>query len=407
MNKSSLPLSLPLVSIIITNFNYGRFLREAIQSIDAQTYEPLEIVVVDDASTDESVMILDQISTERSDIKIVRNELNSGQTYSFYAGLKASQGNYVIFLDADDLLLPHAVATHIMVHLTSRIHAGFTSCDFIEMNGVAVMTGSSLPVPPEDMYIFHNNASGSFLRSCGDEVGGALGLAMEGFDAISSKTYFVHPNNKKYRFFAPTSGNCFRRDALELFMDEDAPMNLRLNTDAYVREGIFLLTGCTIIDIPLFAYRIHGGNGFTNSPSLFGKRNFNSGRDLSSRIIANRSMVDRLLNRSKYFLDYFGEASYVAAFRSLLFSVKASETTDYEHLTVYIEDRIKSESGLLAGEDLRQKLLELVEKKPLGPRSAFKKHVAEFFLTTGRIFHSEYLSGLGDELWNSSQVDKE
>jgi glycosyltransferase involved in cell wall biosynthesis len=97
----------PLVSIIINNYNYGRFLREAIDSALAQDYPAVEVVVVDDGSTDDSREIF---STYGNRIKAVFKP-NGGQGSAYNAGLAVSGGEYVCMLDADDTLYPHAIRT--------------------------------------------------------------------------------------------------------------------------------------------------------------------------------------------------------------------------------------------------------------------------------------------------------
>jgi glycosyltransferase involved in cell wall biosynthesis len=93
-----------LVSIIINNYNYGRFLQEAINSTLYQTYLSTEVIVVDDGSTDNSRNI---ITSYGSKIIPVLKE-NEGQASAFNAGFLASHGDIIIFLDSDDVLLPTA-----------------------------------------------------------------------------------------------------------------------------------------------------------------------------------------------------------------------------------------------------------------------------------------------------------
>lgn len=94
----------PLVSIVVNNYNYGRFLRAAIESSLNQTYSHTEIIVVDDGSTDYS---RDIIASYGGLIKPVLKK-NGGQASAFNAGFATSRGEIVIFLDADDILLPNA-----------------------------------------------------------------------------------------------------------------------------------------------------------------------------------------------------------------------------------------------------------------------------------------------------------
>ena len=93
----------PLVSIIITNYNYGRYLAEAIESALAQTWQDREILFIDDGSTDDSVDI-----ARRYPITVLTQK-NSGVCIARNNALSLARGEYVMFLDADDRLVPTAV----------------------------------------------------------------------------------------------------------------------------------------------------------------------------------------------------------------------------------------------------------------------------------------------------------
>jgi glycosyltransferase involved in cell wall biosynthesis len=98
----------PLASVIIPCYNQGRFLADAIDSALKQSYRPREIIVVDDGSTDDS----SRIAAKHADVQLIRQR-NCGLAAARNAGLKASAGDYIVFLDADDRLLPHALETGI------------------------------------------------------------------------------------------------------------------------------------------------------------------------------------------------------------------------------------------------------------------------------------------------------
>ena len=94
-----------LVSVIITNFNYGRFVGEAIDSVLAQTHQDVECIVVDDGSTDNSREVISARPRARALFK-----RNGGQAKALITGLEAAKGEIVISLDADDYLYPDACA---------------------------------------------------------------------------------------------------------------------------------------------------------------------------------------------------------------------------------------------------------------------------------------------------------
>jgi glycosyltransferase involved in cell wall biosynthesis len=94
-----------LVTVLINNYNYGRFLRECIASALNQTYAEMEVVVVDDGSTDDSVDIIREFGT--SLVPVLKQ--NGGQASAYNAGFRVSRGDVVCFLDSDDTLYPDAV----------------------------------------------------------------------------------------------------------------------------------------------------------------------------------------------------------------------------------------------------------------------------------------------------------
>lgn len=97
--------SAPLVTIVINNHNYARFLGEAIDSALAQTYAKVEVVVVDDGSTDESREVIKRYGWRV--IPILKE--NGGQGSAYNSGFQASHGEAICFLDADDALSPTAM----------------------------------------------------------------------------------------------------------------------------------------------------------------------------------------------------------------------------------------------------------------------------------------------------------
>ncbi len=105
MENALLP-NQPLVSIIITNYNYALYLPQAIDSALAQTYPYTEVIVVDDGSNDPS----HQVMASYQDRIIPVIKVNGGQGSAFNAGYAASRGDLVTFLDADDVFRPEKIA---------------------------------------------------------------------------------------------------------------------------------------------------------------------------------------------------------------------------------------------------------------------------------------------------------
>ena len=91
----------PLISVVIPSYNHGHFIGDAIESVFAQTYSHHEIIVVDDGSTDRT----SEVVAQYPEVSYVRQR-NQGPSAARNCGIQKSRGDYVVFLDADDRLLP-------------------------------------------------------------------------------------------------------------------------------------------------------------------------------------------------------------------------------------------------------------------------------------------------------------
>ena len=93
-----------LVSIIMPSWNTGRFIAESIQSVINQTYQKWELLIVDDCSTDNTDAVVTSFTDER--IRYFHNDHNSGAALTRNYALREAQGEWIAFLDSDDLWLP-------------------------------------------------------------------------------------------------------------------------------------------------------------------------------------------------------------------------------------------------------------------------------------------------------------
>ena len=127
----------PLVSVVIPAFNTGRYLPETLESVFAQSYPNLEIIVVDDGSTDDTLAVArgycDRI------VLLERPHAGLGPTRS--AGIERAVGEFLLFLDSDDILEPDAVRTQVDVALRHP-GSGLVVGDGIEFDGPVVISAS-------------------------------------------------------------------------------------------------------------------------------------------------------------------------------------------------------------------------------------------------------------------------
>lgn len=117
----------PLVSVIINNFNYARFLTDAVESALTQSWPALEVIVVDDGSTDASAEVLERWAGRI--IPVLKE--NGGQASALNEGWARARGDVVVLLDADDVLLPGAVARAVaaMTPATAAVWAPVSMAD--------------------------------------------------------------------------------------------------------------------------------------------------------------------------------------------------------------------------------------------------------------------------------------
>lgn len=92
-----------LVSIITPAYNSSEYIREAIESVIAQTYKNWEMIIVDDASQDNTYEILNNYANKDKRIKPIFLEKNCGAAYARNKAIECAQGRYIAFLDSDDL----------------------------------------------------------------------------------------------------------------------------------------------------------------------------------------------------------------------------------------------------------------------------------------------------------------
>lgn len=116
------PVEEPAVSIIVPSYNKGAFIMSMARSVQVQTDARWELLVVDDASTDDTVKLLSAMAEGDTRIRVVANPRNQGANACRNQGIALARAPYIIFLDADDLLAPHCVARRLGVMQGSGFH---------------------------------------------------------------------------------------------------------------------------------------------------------------------------------------------------------------------------------------------------------------------------------------------
>lgn len=116
-----------LVSIITPTYNSEKFITETIQSVQNQTYTNWEMVIVDDCSTDKTVAIIQQYMEEDHRIHLIRLNKNSGASKARNEAIKVVKGDFMTFLDADDIWFPEFIENSIQTIKNTGIPFVFSS----------------------------------------------------------------------------------------------------------------------------------------------------------------------------------------------------------------------------------------------------------------------------------------
>jgi len=142
-----------LLTIAIPNYNYGRYIRRAIESVLAQDYADIELIVVDDGSNDDSVKIVGQALAAQNRLyrtELIRFTRNQGKLAALNAALEQAHGRYFIILDADDWLTSR-YATRCINELRHRrehndaIGFIYSDCKLMDADGEYIDRGCSTP----------------------------------------------------------------------------------------------------------------------------------------------------------------------------------------------------------------------------------------------------------------------
>ncbi len=207
------------ISVLINNFNYGQFLRPCIDSVLSQNYPDVEVIVVDDGSTDDSREIL---TSYRELIRPVLKQ-NGGQASSFNAGFAVSNGDILFLLDADDAFLPTKLVSIAEIYARNDIDWCFDR----------VTTNENDTPPTEPRVTLYDKRDT---------------LRKGGFPSLP----------------VPTSGLSFRRNLLSQILPMSVATDVVLS-DNYIKFAAAYLGRGAIVETPLTFQRIHASNRYTGT----------------------------------------------------------------------------------------------------------------------------------------------
>ncbi len=205
-----------MVSVILDNYNYEKYIEKAIESVLLQTYTDFELIIVDDGSTDNSSMIIEKCAKKDSRIKVILKE-NGGQTSAFNAAFAVSKGSIIAFLDSDDFWYPEKLEKIVQKHKRYRFVQHYLS-----KNGNGIYRKTNAKINWHDVlvqygYLFNHSVCSSLS---------------------------------------------FDRELLTPFFPLSDEREMIYCTDGVLLMIALSLTEIGILEEELGFYRIHGSNGF-------------------------------------------------------------------------------------------------------------------------------------------------
>lgn len=229
--------SRPLVSVVITSYNYGKYISEALESVINQTYQNKEIIIVDDGSSDNSVELIGQYTKKHGFIHLYTHgkEPHKGLPASIMLGIRKAKGELIAFCESDDLWTPD--------HLEEKIKI------YNEYSGVSIISNA--------IKMFGNKKD---IASRGWVCSHIRKLLKQGGNPVDIRY------NQEFNFIPTLSSVMIRRDLL-LSLDFQTPVPAWI--DFWLYRQILINNKLYFVDKELTKWRQHDSyNGMANSALL-------------------------------------------------------------------------------------------------------------------------------------------
>jgi glycosyltransferase involved in cell wall biosynthesis len=262
-------IDLPFVTVIVTNYNYENYVVPCLRSIARQKYPHFKCIVVDDVSTDHSVERIDNFiksDESKGKFELICHENNGGQMKSFKTGMEQAEGDFVVFVDSDDIIFEDFLSAHILAHISMQTVA-FTCSNAYQIDGKSTI------------------------------------IAGMQFDLKTKERYKYVSTLPIYRPFWPwstTSSMMFRRSILDLIMPDDCDP-FRVCADNYLCLFANLIGGSLLISEAYGVYRRHGKNNFANNPVISGNTVIGDMKNHPQHDVVRTNILSHFLEHAERF----------------------------------------------------------------------------------------------------------
>ena len=166
--RSSIPEPSPLLTFIVVNWNYGRYIASTIDSIKQQDYQNFQCIVIDNGSKDNSIEIIESSVNSDNRFLVVKEQQNVGHLGAILRSRHLIKGDFISIVDLDDFLLPHYASFHLQAHISFELPPGVTTSNLLEIssNGTLVAGHRTIDwsLKVMDFHAVYSRASNSLFR---------------------------------------------------------------------------------------------------------------------------------------------------------------------------------------------------------------------------------------------------
>lgn len=299
----------PLVSFIVTSYNYEKFIEKTLESIKNQTYKEFEIIIVDDYSADNSVNVVERFIADNQNLRVIllKHEENKGQLEAFKTGLKQAQGVFVSFVDSDDVIMKDYAKTHVKVHMAASV--AFTSSQIIEID--------------ENNQIHTTFSAASPQKTQPTVTKDLEELLDTDTDNVEFKVLDTKSAPFGGWFWSPNSSAMYRKSALDFLLEYDNTEKWRICPDKFLFNFANLIGGSAVIYAPLTGYRRHRGNA-GNCSYVTGNKKYNNDDvtavNLKNNLKIRPEALKFIISKRKFFEKKFGKKNTAKFILTVLLS---------------------------------------------------------------------------------------
>lgn len=336
----------PTVGVIIVNHNYGAYVGGTIDSLRSQTYPLFECIVVDNGSTDDSVKVARRHVGDDPRFRFILLERNLGHIGGGLAGLAEIRNEFVVFVDADDSLLPDFLASHVQAHLASAFGVGLTSSNVIEIDAAGMALTGTRPG-------FARASDAEALRPL-ESAPRVSVLSDDAFQELRSGSRYL-PNSMLGWHWAPGTANMYRKSLLDLFAFETAGQPIFGGVDSHFNLICHAMTGSVLISRPHSIRRLHGDNVYARVPGL---ANIGTGNATATRanIEVRRQVLITHMSRAERNQDFLTADLFFGVFDHLANLYPVERKRFYESLEPSLIEHFPRMAGVYGGKTVLKQL---------------------------------------------------